>query len=46
MAERGIVTKPVDVEIWLEDRWLAGNGVGYPNLSVEQKEENVDEQND
>ena len=33
------VKKPVDVEIWLEDRWLAGNGVGYPNVSVEQETE-------
>ena len=40
------MTKPVDVEIWLEDRWLAGKGVGYPNVSVEQKEENVNERND
>jgi hypothetical protein len=40
------VTKPVDVEIWLEDRWLAEKGVGYPNVSVEQKEENMNERND
>ena len=40
------MTKPVDVEIWLEDRWLAENGVGYLNVSVEQKEENVNERND
>ena len=37
------MTKPVDVEIWLEDRWLAEKGVGYPNVSVEQKEEDVNE---
>ena len=40
------MTKPVDVEIWLEDKWLAEKGVGYPNATVEQKEENVNEQND
>jgi hypothetical protein len=45
-AEGFEMTKPVDVEIWLEDKWLAENGVGYPNVTVEQKEENVDEQND
>lgn len=33
------MTKPVDVEIWLEDRWLAEKGVGYPNVSVEQETE-------
>lgn len=38
-GERGIVTKPIDVEIWLEDRWLAEKGVGYPNVSVEQETE-------
>ena len=36
-------TKPVDVEIWLEDRWLAENWVCYPNASVEQKEESVND---
>ena len=30
------MTKPVDVEIWLEDRWLAEKGVGYPNVSAGQ----------
>ena len=43
---RKLMTKPVDVEIWLEDRWLAEKGVGYPNVSVEQKEENVNDRND
>ena len=33
------MTKPIDVEIWLEERWLAENGVGYPNVSVEQETE-------
>ena len=33
------MTKPVDVEIWLEDKWLAEKGVGYPNVSVEQETE-------
>ena len=33
------MTKPVDVEIWLEDRWLAEKVVGYPNVSVEQETE-------
>ena len=33
------MTKPVDVEIWLEDRWLAEKRIGYPNVSVEQETE-------
>ena len=33
------MTKPVDVEIWLDDRWLAEKGVGYHNASVEQETE-------
>ena len=35
------MTKPVDVEIWLEDRWLAEKGVGYPNVSVEEEKKQM-----
>ena len=38
--------KPQNIDDFLEDKWLAEKGVGYPNVSVEQKEENVNEQND
>ena len=34
------MTKPVYVEIWLEDRWLAEKGVGYPNVSAGQETDN------
>ena len=33
------MTKPIDVEILLEDRWLAEKGVGYPIVTVEQETE-------
>ena len=29
----------LEVEIWLDDRWLAENGVGCHNVSVEQETE-------
>ena len=32
--------KPENIEDFLEDKWLAERGVGYPNVSVEQKDEN------
>ena len=31
--------KPQNIDDFLEDKWLAEKGVGYPNVSVEQETE-------